>query len=103
MVKIDRAQFESEIKTGAVVVDFGADWCPDCRRIEPIMNALAKEYEGKVKIFKVNIDEQEALKDELGVRRIPTLMFFKNGKELGERLVEPDNRLPIETELKKIL
>ncbi|PAF48739.1 thiol reductase thioredoxin [Helicobacter sp. 12S02232-10] len=100
---IDRSKFENEVKAGSVIVDFGADWCPDCRRIEPIMGALAKEYDGKVKIFKINIDAEEALKDELGVRRIPTLIFYKDGKEVGERLVEPDNRLPIETALKKIL
>ncbi|PAF44509.1 thioredoxin family protein [Helicobacter sp. 11S02596-1] len=100
---IDRAKFENEVKTGSVIVDFGASWCPDCRRIDPIMEALAKEYEGKVKIFKINIDAEEALKDELGVRRIPTLIFYKDGQEVGERLVEPDNKLPIETALKKIL
>lgn len=100
---IDKAKYEQETKQGVVIVDFGADWCPDCRRIEPIMNALADEYKGKVKIFKVNIDQQEALKDEVGVRRIPTLIFFKDGKEIGERLVEPDNRLPIENSLKALL
>lgn len=100
---IDRVRFEKETAQGAVIVDFGADWCPDCRRIEPIMEALCKDYAGRVKIYKINIDEQEALKDELGVRRIPTLIFFKDGKEVGERLVEPDNKLPIETALKNLL
>lgn len=100
---INRSRFEKETAQGAVIVDFGADWCPDCRRIEPIMETLSKEYAGKVKIYKINIDAEEALKDELGVRRIPTLIFFKDGKEVGERLVEPDNRLPIETALKNLL
>ncbi|PAF51608.1 thioredoxin family protein [Helicobacter sp. 13S00477-4] len=100
---IDRIKFENEIKSGALIIDFGADWCPDCRRIDPIMENLAKEYEGKVKIYKINIDEEEDLKDELGVRRIPTLIFYKDGKEVGERLVEPDNKLPIEMALKKLL
>lgn len=103
MEVIDKTKFETITKEGSVLVSFGADWCPDCRKIEPIMNALAKEYDGKVKIYKVNIDEQEALKDEVGVRRIPTLIFFKDGKEVGERLIEPDNKLPIETALKTIL
>lgn len=103
MEVIDKTRFETITKEGSALVSFGADWCPDCRRIEPIMDALAKEYAGKVKIYKVNIDEQEALKDEVGVRRIPTLIFFKDGKEVGERLVEPDNKLPIETALKTIL
>lgn len=100
---IDRARFEKETSEGAVIVDFGADWCPDCRRIEPIMEALSKDYAGRVKIYKINIDAEEVLKDDLGVRRIPTLIFFKDGKEVGERLVEPDNKLPIETALKSLL
>ncbi|MDO7252833.1 thioredoxin family protein [Helicobacter cappadocius] len=100
---INRAGFEKQTAHGAVIVDFGANWCPDCRKIEPILEALSKDYEGKVKIYKINIDAEEELKDELGVKRIPTLMFFKDGKEITERLVEPDNKLPIETALKKLL
>ncbi|PAF41319.1 thioredoxin family protein [Helicobacter sp. 11S03491-1] len=100
---IDRKKFEQVTKEGSVIVDFGANWCPDCRKIEPIMEVLAKEYADKIKIYKINIDAQEALKDELGVRRIPTLIFYKDGKEVGERLVEPDNKVLIETALKKIL
>ncbi|PAF54347.1 thiol reductase thioredoxin [Helicobacter sp. 13S00482-2] len=100
---IDRTRFEKEIAQGAVIVDFGANWCPDCRKIEPIMEVLSKDYEGKVRIYKINIDAEEELKEELGVRRIPTLIFYKDGKEVGERVVEPDNKLPIETALKQLI
>lgn len=100
---IDKVKYKEVIKEGSKIVVFGADWCPDCRKIEPIMEMLEKDYDGKVGIYKVNIDEEEALKDEVGVRRIPTLIFFKDGKEVGERLVEPSNKLPIETALKNVL
>lgn len=100
---IDKVKYKEVIKEGSKIVVFGADWCPDCRKIEPIMEMLEKDYDGKVGIYKVNIDEEEVLKDEVGVRRIPTLIFFKDGKEVGERLVEPSNKLPIETALKNVL
>lgn len=100
---IDKVKYKEVIKEGSKIVVFGADWCPDCRKIEPIMEMLEKDYDGKVGIYKVNIDKEEALKDEVGVRRIPTLIFFKDGKEVGERLVEPSNKLPIETALKNVL
>lgn len=100
---IDKVKYKEVIKEGSKIVVFGADWCPDCRKIEPIMEMLEKDYDEKISIYKVNIDDEEALKDEVGVRRIPTLIFFKDGKEIGERLVEPSNKLPIETALKNIL
>lgn len=100
---IDGARFDQEVKSGFVVLDFSAPWCPDCVRIEPIMKALIQEYSGSVKFFKINIDEEEALKEAYNVRRIPTLIFLKDGVELGERLVEPDNKVTIENHVKALL
>lgn len=103
MEKIDSKRFENEAKSGLVVVDFNAPWCPDCVKIQPIMKVLAEEYRGKVKIFSVNIDEEEKIKDDYGIRRIPTLVFLKDGEEVGERLVEPDNKVDIESGIKRLL
>ena len=86
---IDSKRFYEVIKQGCVVVDFSAPWCPDCRAIDPMLEVLAQEFAGKITIFKVSFDTQTHLKDELNIRKIPTLIFYKDGKEVGERLIEP--------------
>lgn len=104
MTKLESlSAYESSTKQGVVVVDFSAPWCPDCVRIMPVMKELEKDYHGKVEFFEVNIDQQEELKESNGIRRIPTLVFYKDGKEVGQRLVEPGTRKEIETALKDIL
>ena len=90
--------FNNAISKGFVVVDFYAPWCGDCVRIEPILKDLEKEY----KILKISIDENEILSSEYGIRRIPTLIFFKDGKEVGNRLIEPNSKAQILEEIKKI-
>lgn len=92
--------FDKEINTdGVVVVNIGASWCPDCRKIEPIFKAIESEY-ADIKFFKVDFDKAEGLKDQLGIKRIPTVIFYKNGREVASRLVEPGNRVEIEDQLK---
>ncbi|GHS20898.1 thioredoxin family protein [Helicobacter pylori] len=100
---INRKNYAEKIAHQAVVVNVGASWCPDCRKIEPIMENLAKTYKGKVEFFKVSFDESQDLKESLGIRKIPTLIFYKNGKEVGERLVEPGSSKPIEDAIKTLL
>lgn len=102
MIELTQENYLDSIAEGAVVVDIGASWCPDCRSIEPIMQAMENEYKD-VKFFAVNFSQEESLKDTLNIRRIPTLIFYKNGKEIGERLIEPKNRAVIEEALQKIL
>jgi thioredoxin 1 len=74
--------FESEVLNSElpVVVDFWAEWCAPCRQIAPIVKELAGEYEGKVKIVKMNIDENPAAPGRYGVRAIPTLLAFQGGQ-----------------------
>ncbi len=103
MQELNHNNYSDMVKDGVVVVNVGASWCPDCKRIEPIMQALATEYKDKVHFFKVNFDNEEQLKDTLQIRRIPTLIFYKNGEEVGERLVEPKSQVEIETPLRNVL
>ena len=63
-----------------VLVDFWAEWCGPCKMIAPVLDELAEEYGGRVRIGKVNIDEQQALAAEYGVRAIPTLLLVHNGQ-----------------------
>src|SRR3954471_10102039 len=63
-----------------VLVDFWAEWCGPCKMIAPILDELADEYEGRVKIVKVNIDEQQGIAAEYGIRAIPTLLLFDKGQ-----------------------
>lgn len=87
--------FKEAIKDGFVIVDFYAPWCGDCVRIKPILEELEQEY----KVVKVNIDENENLSTAFEIRRIPTLIFFKDGVEVGNRLVEPKSKTEILNEI----
>ena len=69
-----------------VLVDFWAEWCGPCKALAPILDELAQEYEGKVRIGKVNIDEHQALAAEYGIHSIPTLLLFQKG-QVADQLV----------------
>ena len=65
--------------SGLVVIDFWAEWCGPCKKISPIVDELATEYEGVVDIYKCDVDENSEVCDKFGIRNIPTLIFLKNG------------------------
>jgi thioredoxin 1 len=81
IVHVSDASFEADVLKAEtpVLVDFWAEWCGPCRMIGPVLEDLAKEYSGKLKIVKVNVDENSESAATYGVRGIPTLLLFKNG------------------------
>ncbi|MGN0325771.1 MAG: thioredoxin [Lachnospiraceae bacterium] len=87
-VTITEANFETEVLHSElpVLVDFWADWCGPCRMLSPLIADIAKEYEGKIKVGKVNVDEQQELAMQYRVVSIPTLILFRDGQAVN-RLV----------------
>jgi thioredoxin 1 len=75
------ASFQQDVLESAVpvLVDYWAEWCGPCKMIAPILDEVAKEYTGRIKVAKLNIDENQATPPKYGIRGIPTLMLFKNG------------------------
>src|SRR3990167_3068620 len=80
--KVNQGEFKKEIKEGLSLVDFFAEWCGPCRMQVPILKEFAKEMEGQVKVLKVDIDHTQELASEFHVTSVPTLILFKNGKEV---------------------
>ena len=80
--------FESQVLQSdqPVLVDYWAEWCGPCKMIEPILNELADEYEGRLKIAKVNIDENQQITSQFKIRGIPTLMVFNDGQVQGMKV-----------------
>jgi len=84
-INLTSQNFEEEVlkSEGVVLVDFWATWCGPCKMIAPVLSEIAEEYEGKVKVGKVNIDEQQNLAVKYQITSIPTLMLFKNGEVIN--------------------
>ena len=80
--------FEPEVLNSdtPVLVDYWAEWCGPCKSIAPILDEVAKEYEGRLKIAKINVDENQQVPAQFGIRGIPTLMLFKNGNVEATRV-----------------
>lgn len=82
-LKLNSENFEKEVLNSniPVLVDFYADWCGPCKMMAPIVEKLAEELEGKAKVGKINVDENQDLAMEYNIMSIPTILIFKNGKE----------------------
>lgn len=87
-IKVTDATFQKDVLGSdvPVVVDFWAEWCGPCRMIAPHLEALATEMDGKVRIAKINVDENPEVAGQVGIRSIPTLMVFKGGKHVNTKV-----------------
>lgn len=81
---INKNEFDQVISSGAVLVDFYADWCGPCKMLGPVLEGLSKEYEGKVEIVKVNVDNDGEIAQRFGIMSIPTLILFKDGQQVKQ-------------------
>ena len=102
MITVTDADFETEIEkhNGLAVVDFWAAWCAPCRLIAPILDQLAQEYAGRVKVAKLDVDMNIGTGTRFNVRSIPTILFFKNGK-LVDQVIGAVPRQHLEAKFKE--
>jgi len=85
-----------------VLVDFWAEWCGPCRMVAPVLDELAKEFAGKIKITKVNVDENQQVSMDYHIRSIPTLLFFKGG-QMVKQLVGAHPKAKLVSEIQELL
>ena len=87
LVHFSKEGFDKALNDGKLMmVDFWADWCGPCKMLSPVIDDLAKQYEGKAVVGKVNVDEEQELAIRYGVMSIPTVIFFKDGKEIDRKV-----------------
>ncbi len=86
--KVTDQSFETDVlkSAGPVLVDFWAEWCGPCKQIAPALEQIATEMQGKLTVAKINIDENQRIASQFGVRGIPTLMLFKDGKLVSTKV-----------------
>src|SRR5258708_35352177 len=103
IVNLTQENFDQQVSqsTTPVLVDFWAEWCGPCKMIAPLLDELADEYDGKIKIGKVNIDEQQALATQYGIRAIPTLLLINKG-QVAEQMVGAKSKRDLKASLDRI-
>jgi thioredoxin 1 len=104
IVTLTDANFSEQVLKSStpVLVDFWAEWCGPCKMIAPVLDELATEYDGKVKIGKVNIDEHQQLAINYGINSIPTLLFFKNG-EVADQVIGMRSKRDLKASFDRVL
>lgn len=89
MINLNENNFDQEVikeKNTPVLIDFYANWCAPCKMMEPVIEQLAKDYQGKIKVAKLDVDQNQALASQYGIMSIPAFLVFKNGKVIKQLL-----------------
>ncbi|MEW6448225.1 MAG: thioredoxin [Bacillota bacterium] len=88
ILEVNERNFEKEVLQSSVpvMVDFWAAWCGPCRSMSPVVEQVADEFAGRVKVAKLNVDENQSLTQRYGIKGIPTLLFFQNGKVVAQEV-----------------
>lgn len=104
IVTLTGANFQQEVlqSPAPVLVDFWAEWCGPCKMLGPVLDELATEYEGRVRIGKVNIDDHQSLAAQFGIRSIPTLLLFSKG-EVANQIVGLRSKRELKSSLDSVL
>lgn len=103
IINLTQDNFSKEVLESStpILVDFWAEWCGPCKMIAPVLDELAEEYNGKVRIGKVNIDNEQGLAAEYGVRAIPTLLLFQKG-QVAEQIVGLKSKRDLKNSFDKV-
>jgi len=104
MLEVTDENFNAEILNSDLpaLVDFWAEWCGPCRMVSPLVEELANDYKGKIKVAKMDVDQNRETPTRFGIRNIPTLIFFKGG-EVAQIIIGVQPKSQIEEEIKKLL
>ena len=102
--EVNDSNFEAEVVKSniPVLADFWAEWCQPCKMLTPVVEKIASEFDGKLKVVKINVDNSPDTASSLGVRSLPTIMFFKNGG-IAEQIIGVVNEVQLKKVIAKVL
>jgi thioredoxin 1 len=104
MTHITDSTFEEILLSNAACVfDFSAAWCGPCKKIAPMVEELSKQYAGKVFIGKIDVDENPEVTEQFGIRNVPTILFFKNGVLLEDKVIGAIDKNSLENKVKALI